>query len=59
MARRPNRTKLVHRLVSPIAAKIRRRIPRIRRQFPPMPRQWSLARRLVARPAGRAGRDRT
>jgi hypothetical protein len=56
MRRRSDRTNLVRRLVSPVAATVRRRIPRIRRQFPRTPMRWSLARRLLLRPAARTDR---
>jgi len=46
MARRPDRLKLVQRLVSPLATRLRRRMPRTRRRFPSVPPRWSLARRL-------------
>jgi hypothetical protein len=58
MAGRSHRSKLVHRLVSPIATRIWRRIPRIRREFPRMSLHLSLARRPVSRLAGEAGRGR-
>jgi len=46
-----HRLKPVHRLVSPVASKIRRRIPRIRRRFPRVPPRWSFARLRRGRPA--------
>jgi hypothetical protein len=46
-----NRFKPVHSLVSPVAEKVRRRVPRIRRRFPRVPTRWSLSRLKRARPA--------
>jgi hypothetical protein len=51
MARRTVRLQLVQRLVSPLATRIKRRIPRTRRRFPSVPPRWSLARRLRDRRA--------
>jgi len=55
MPRRPIRTTLVRRLVDPIATRVRRPIPRIRRTFPPTPMRWSFARLPFSRPSVRSG----
>jgi hypothetical protein len=46
MSRRPHRARIVQGLISPMAMKLRRRIPRIRRRFPALPPRWALARRV-------------
>ena len=56
MARRTPRLKIVHQLVSPLAARVRRPVPRIARRFPRVPPRWSLARRESIRPVPRAER---
>ena len=49
MARRPLRSRLVQRLVTPVRDKIRRPVPRIRRSFPAIRPRWSQARWLWQR----------
>ena len=56
MARRAPRLKIVHQLVSPLATRVRRRVPRIARRFPRVLPRWSLARRASIHPNPRAQR---
>jgi hypothetical protein len=56
MARRRPRFKGVERLVSPVAQRIRRRVPRIARRFPPVPPRWSFARKRLSRLPSTHGR---
>lgn len=44
VSRRPERSRLVDQLISPVSAKLRRSIPRLRRSFPPQQARWSVAR---------------
>ena len=53
MARRPPRSNLAQRLITPVATRIRRRVPRILHRSPSLPIRWSVARRLVPRPMPR------
>jgi hypothetical protein len=50
MRRRPDRLKMVQRLISPLSARIRQPIRRVRRQFVPVPLRWPVGRRLAFRP---------
>lgn len=60
MARRTNRSRLIHRLITPLRSRLARRVPRVRRSFSPVQPRWSLAPRLFVpeRAVVRARRDR-
>jgi hypothetical protein len=44
MSRRPQRSRLVAQLISPVRARLPRSIPRMRRQFSPQQARWPVAR---------------
>jgi hypothetical protein len=57
MSRRPNRTRIVEQLVSPIRRRVRNPISRLRRTFTPGQTRWPVARWLALR-RGQEARQR-